>query len=135
MMNSLIAYYSTNPPNKHPLPHPTIRYTEPNKDCTDNVEVFINIDRSGIITDWSFTGDTSIITTAAASLFWQSIIGKHIDEILTLKYSYIASLLQQELSPRRKQSAAYVLLVTKNAIHTYLQDGKKESLFDVLWEE
>jgi len=134
-MNDIIAFYSKTPPNKFSLDHPTICYTEENRSCSDTLQVFINIDDQGIITEWSFEGITSIITTATASVFGESIVWLHIQEVLKMDYHTIVNLIGEEVSPRRKKSAVYGLVSTKNAIHTYLKDGKKESILDLIDDE
>ena len=37
-----------------------------------------------------------------------------------------------EVSPRRKRAQVLALLATRNALHTYLNDGKKDDFSDVL---
>jgi len=39
-----------------------------------------------IIEEWSYDGNTSMITTAASSFFSELIIGKNIDEVLLMTY-------------------------------------------------
>ena len=39
-----------------------------------------------------------------------------------------------EVSPRRKRAQVLALLATRNAIHTYLNDGKKDDFSDILME-
>jgi NifU-like protein involved in Fe-S cluster formation len=87
---------------------------------------------NNILKDWSFEWITSLITTATSSVFWESIIGMSLDEILTKDYHYIVELIWEEVSPRRQKSAVFWLLATKNAIHTYLKDGKKDDILSML---
>jgi NifU-like protein involved in Fe-S cluster formation len=75
------------------------------------------------IKDFSFEGDTSIISTACASIFWESIVWMSLKEILEKKYSYIEKLIWMEVSPRRKNASVLWMIVTINAIHDYLKDG------------
>jgi hypothetical protein len=37
-----------------------------------------------------------------------------------------------EVSPRRKQASVLWLLTTRNAIHQYLDDGKKDEFDDII---
>lgn len=39
-----------------------------------------------------------------------------------------------EVSPRRKRAQVLALLATRNALHTYLNDGKKDDFSDILME-
>ena len=55
-----------------------------------------------------------------------------LEEILQLDNSYIEELIGMPVSQRRKQASVLGLLTTKNALHVYLQDGKKEYFEDVI---
>lgn len=131
MINEIITYYSKTPPNKFEMISPTIRYKEENRSCSDTIEVFLLIENN-ILIDWSFDGITSIITTATSSVFWESIIGMSLDEILTKDYNYIIELVWEEISPRRQKAAVFWLVATRNAIHKYLQDWKKDDILSML---
>jgi nitrogen fixation protein NifU and related proteins len=81
MYNETITFYSKTPPNKGVLPSYTISFWEENRICGDDLKVYILIEND-IIQDWSFDGDTAIITTACASIFGESIIGMDIQAVL-----------------------------------------------------
>ena len=134
-MNSLysdtIIEYAKTPPNRGVMFEPTVSYNEENRNCGDTIEVFLRIEE-GRISDFSFTGHTSIITTACASLFGESILGMETSEILSLDSAYIVSLLGMEVTPRRRQGSVFGLLATRNAIHRYLGDGRVDDFTDVL---
>lgn len=129
MTNEIITYYSKTPPNKFEMQDYTIKNSEENRSCSDTMEVFLKIEDNNV-KDWSFTWVTSIVTTACASVFWESIIWMELSEVLKKDYDYIVSLIWEEISPRRQKWAIFWLLATKNAIHKYLNDGIKE---DILW--
>lgn len=119
MTNEVITYYSKNPPNRGEMESPTIRYKEENRNCSDTIEVFLRIENN-ILTDWSFEGMTSIITTATASVYGESVVGKTLDEILKTDYKYVRDLVGEDISPRRQKAAVFGLVATHNAIHKYL---------------
>lgn len=131
MTNEVITYYSKNPPNKFEMENPTIRYKEENRNCSDTIEVFLRIENN-ILVDWSFEGITSIITTATASVFGESVVGMKLEDILKKDYSYIRELVGEDISPRRQKAAVFGLVATHNAIHKYLGDGKKDDILDML---
>lgn len=131
MHNDIIIHYSKNPFQKFVLDEYDIEFWEENRTCWDDLKVYIKIDDNKI-TNWSFTWDTAIITTACASIFWESIISMDINEILTLKYDYIEWLIGMPISDRRKQASVLGLLTTRNAIHKYLNDGKKDTFDDLI---
>jgi len=80
MYNETITFYSKTPPNKGVLEVYDISFWEENRTCGDDLKVYIKLN-DGIIEDWSFEGDTAIITTACASIFGESIIGLKAEEI------------------------------------------------------
>lgn len=131
MYNETITFYSKTPPNKGVLPTYTISFWEENRICGDDLKVYILIENN-IIRDWSFEGDTAIITTACASIFGESIVGMSIEEIFQFDNLYIEELIGMPVSSRRKQASVLGLLTTKNALHQYVQDGKKEYFEDVI---
>jgi len=133
MYNETISFYSKNPPNKWILKDYDIEYWEENRVCWDDLKVYIKIDNDSI-SDWSFEGDTAIITTACASIFWESIVGMSLKEVFTLDYDYIVSLIGMDITPRRRQASILGLLSTRNALHQYCKDGKRDD-FDMLLKE
>lgn len=134
MYNETIVYYSKNPSNKWILPNFNISFWEENRICWDDLKVYMQIE-DAIIKAWSFDGDTAIITTACASIFWESIIGMSVEEVLRYDYFYIEELIGMPISTRRKQASVLWLLTTRNAIHKYLNDGRKDTFEDVIrWE-
>ncbi len=132
-MSEIITYYSKNHPNKHKMEDFTVKYKEENRTCWDSVTVFLKIENE-VIVDWSFYWDTSIITTAVSSIFWESIIWINIAEILTYDYEYIKSLLDEPISKKREKRAVIWLLATRNAIHEYLWDNEENDFYDLIAE-
>ncbi|MDP2090249.1 MAG: iron-sulfur cluster assembly scaffold protein [Candidatus Gracilibacteria bacterium] len=131
MYNETITYYSKNPFNKFEMENPTISHFESNDLCGDDLTIYLKISNN-IIENWSFTGDTAIITTACTGVFGESIIGMNVSEILKYDYNYIVELIENEVSDRRKKASVLGLLTTRNAIHKYLKDGKVDDFDDVI---
>ena len=131
MYNETITYYSRTPVNKGEMKDYTIKYFEDNSICWDDLEIYLKIEKNKI-TEYSFTWDTAIITTACASIFWESIIWLKLEEVLKFDYNYIKELIWMEVSPRRKQASVLWLLSTRNAIHEYLKDNKRDTFDDLI---
>lgn len=131
MYNETITFYSRTPPNKWVLENYDIDFWEENRTCGDDLKVYIRIE-NGVIQDWSFQGDTAIITTACASIFGESILGMKVEEIFGLGYRYIEELIGMPVSDRRKNASVLGLLTTRNALHKYLEDGQKDTFDTVL---
>jgi len=130
MYNETIIYYSKTPVNKGELDNFDVEYFEENEICGDDLKVFIKIDDNKI-TDWSFTWDTAIITTACASIFGEAIVWMTLEEVLEKGYDFIVELIESEVSSRRKNASLLGLLTTHNAIHKYLWDWKIEDFDDL----
>jgi nitrogen fixation NifU-like protein len=130
MNNHIVESYIQNPTHNHILENPTISHREWNSLCGDDITVHLCIEKN-MITDYSYSGNCSNITKAAASFFWDIVIGESIENILSRdiqtieKHDFI-------VSPRRKRAATLALLATRNAIHTYIDDGKIDTFDTVL---
>lgn len=131
MYNEIITYYSRNPVNKRKLEDYDIKFQEENRTCWDDLKVYIKI-KDNKINAWGFTWDTAIMTTACASIFWESIVWMELDEIFNFDYNYIEKLVWMPISDKRKQAAVLWLLTTRNAIHLYLEDWKKDKFEDLI---
>ena len=129
--NALIIEYSQNPSNKGILSNANIRYRESNRVCADVVEVCLIIDH-GELREFSFDGYMSIIATACVSITGEILQWWKIDVILELDESFIHTHIGTDISPRRRNASLIGLLAIKNAIHEYVQDGKKEDFSDIL---
>lgn len=131
MYNETITFYSKTPPNKGVLSDMNISHMEENSICGDDLEIYIKIENQKI-TNFSFDGETAIITTACASIFGESIIGMSLQEVLKKDYNYIEELVGMEISPRRKQASVLWVLTTRNAIHQYMEDGIVDDFDDII---
>ena len=131
MYNETITYYSKNPFNKFEMEENTVSYFEENELCWDALTIFLKIENN-IITNWSFTWDTAIITTACTSVFGESIIWMELSKILQLNYKYIVEIIEDEVSDRRKKASVLWLLTTRNAIHKYLEDWIEDDFDDLI---
>ena len=128
----IIQEYSKNPLKNFAMKEYTVKQHEGNFICWDDIVVYIVI-QDNKITDYSFDGNCSNITTAAASFLSEFIIGTSIEDVLKRTYQTMVDH-GFEVSPRRKRAAVIAILATRNAIHEYLQDGKKDVFDDIIEE-
>jgi NifU-like protein involved in Fe-S cluster formation len=124
--------YAKNPPNKGGMQDPTIKYHESNRSCGDSLTVYLKIDAEGRVQDFSFEWDTAIMTTAAAAIFGEAIIGIAVWDILNYTFDTVADMLQISISPKRKLAASFALLATRNAIHQFKNDWIVDDFSDVI---
>jgi nitrogen fixation protein NifU and related proteins len=131
IVSDTILEYAKNPPNKYRMLDPTIAHIETNRSCGDTMHVYLRIE-SDTITDFTFEGDTAIITTAAAAMVGEWMVGQPTAKMLEMRYPDVRELLGQDLSPKRQIAACLALLATRNALHLYLRDGKKDDFSDLI---
>jgi len=129
-MSSLISDYAKNPVNNFEMEDYTIKQEEDNGVCWDDITIYLKIEWNKII-EYSFAGNPSMITTAAASVLAEDICEYDLDKILTLDYNYMLEM-DFEVSPRRRRAAVLPLLAVRNAIHKYKEDNKKDILEDLI---
>lgn len=109
----------------------TIRYIEHNRVCGDDIEVFLVLE-GNIIKKWSFTGKASMITIACSWLFGDIVQWIDFDTLFSWDQTTIIRDTGITVSPRRERAQVLALLATRNALHEYLQDGKKDDFSDVM---
>jgi len=128
----LIQEYAKNPLQNFPLQSYTHKQHEGNFICGDDITVYLVI-QNDKIQDYSFDGNCSTITIAAASFLSEFIIWADIHAVLTWTYQ---TMLEKgfEVSPIRKRAAVIAIMAVRNAIHTYLQDWITD-VFDDLLDE
>jgi len=128
----IIQEYAKNPLQNFAMKDYTVKQHEGNFICWDDIVIYIVI-KDKKIQDYSFDGNCSNITMAAASFLSEYIIGTPIEEILHRTYKTMVDH-GFEVSPRRKRAAVIAILATRNAVHEYLKDSKKD-VFDDLIED
>lgn len=130
--SEIFLEYAKNPPNKGILESASIKHFEENRNCGDALTVYLKLDNTGRILDFSFEGNTAIVTTACTSIFGESIIEMNMSEILPMDSEIIREMIGFQVSSRRKQASILGLLATRNAIHKYLSDGIVDDFSDIL---
>ena len=126
----MIQEYAKNPLQNFAMKEYTIKQHEGNFICGDDIIVYIVI-KDDKITDYSFDGNCSNITTAAASFLSEFIIGTSIEDVLHRNYQTMVDH-GFEVSPRRKRAGVIAILATRNAIHKYKKDSNNDTFDDLI---
>lgn len=126
----MIQEYAKNPLQNFALKDFTSKQHEGNFICWDDIVVYLDI-KDNKVANYSFDGNCSNITTAAASFLSEFIIDASIQEILNRTYQTMIGR-WFEVSPRRKRAAVIAILAVRNAIHIYLKDGKNDTFDDLI---
>ena len=90
-LSVMIQEYAKNPLCNFAMQNCTVKQHEGNFICWDDITVYLRIEEN-IIREYSFDGNCSTITTAAASLLSEVVVWASVQEILTWDYSKMVSL-------------------------------------------
>ncbi len=130
-MLDLVTQYYDNPVNKRIMDNATVSRHEWNSVCGDDITVYVKLE-DNLIIDRCYDGNTSMITTAASSFFSELIVGKSMQDALVITYENTLLPEWFQVTPRRKRAGAIAILATRNALHSYLGDGKIDEWDDVV---
>lgn len=118
----LLDHYK-NPRNAGALEPADIQHDGDNPTCGDMVEVTARVDAQGRIQDIRFRGKGCAISQASASIFFDEIKGKPMDDVLTMDVQTVQSLLGITLRPARVKCGTLGLVVLKEGIREYRARG------------
>lgn len=112
------------------LDDPDAQRHQGNSICGDDITVYLRID-DGLISDYRFDGNTSMVTHASASFVGDLIIWSSIDQVLMWTEQIM---LDNEfvVSKRRRRASVIAILSCRNAIHQYRADGMCDTFDDLL---
>ena len=126
----LVKEYSKNPLCNYEMQDVDVSRHEGNFICWDDVTVYLKIQDDKVV-EFSYDGNPSTVSLAAASFLSEFIVWVPLDEILTWNYETFVEK-GFEVSPRRKRAAIIALLGARNAIHKYRNDGIEEDFDELL---
>jgi len=118
--DQILDHYK-HPRHAGPLAGATSSHEEANISCGDRVRVALSIDKQSILQDLAWTGTGCAISQAGMSLLSEHVIGKPVEELLSLKKADALSLLGVPVSERRLKCAVLGLHTLQNALR--LQQG------------
>ena len=101
----------------------TVSAKESNPLCGDKYGMDLVIDKDGVITDASFTGEGCAISKAGVSMLMDEIIGKPLKEVEKLNKDNVLDLLGVEVSAGRVKCALLGLKTLQSAIKKYHEEN------------
>ena len=113
----LMEHYK-HPSNMGKITDPTIEITEDNPMCGDVISIQLKINNEKI-EDIKFKADACAVSTAAASILTEEVLGKSIEEVKNIKKEDILELLGVQLTTSRVQCAELPLKALKGMLEAY----------------
>ena len=117
LYRELIIDRYKNPLYRDELDPNDISFEDDNPLCGDHIRIDLRVDETGKVTEAVFDGHGCAISQASADLLVESVIGKSIEDIKSLKKEDVLELLGLELSPVRLKCALLSLKVMKAGVY------------------
>jgi len=109
------------PRNYGILPEPDISNEQYNPLCGDRIRIELKLDRS-TVSAACFKGDGCAISTAAASLLTELLIGQNVADLSRISDAQLISALESNIQPARLQCALLPLHALREGIKHYAPD-------------
>ena len=88
LYREVILDHSDHPHNKHALPDATNTMTLKNPTCGDVINLDVQVDAAGTITDIGFTGEGCTISQSSASMMTDAVKGKSREQALAMAKTF-----------------------------------------------
>jgi len=116
LYSEIILDHFKNPHNAGNLENPDKSATESNPLCGDKIQIDLNLDKEGKITEIAFSGEGCAISQAASSMLTDKVLGMTSKEITSLNHKDIYEMLKVDISPGRAKCALLALETIKKAL-------------------
>ncbi len=113
MYREVILDHYRNPRNKKLVAPADIEYEEDNPICGDHIHLTLKVDENQVVTEVGWDGDGCAISQASASMLYEELVGKSLEDIRKIDKDYILDMLGISLSPMRVKCALLSLKVLK----------------------
>lgn len=114
---NIIDHYK-NPGYKGRLVPADLSFEDGNPLCGDELQIDLQVDENGIVTDARFDGHGCAISQASADLVLEDIIGKNVEDLKNMSKEDVLDLLGiEQLGPVRLKCALLSLKVLKGALY------------------
>jgi len=112
----IIDHYK-NPTYRGSLDPHDISFADDNPLCGDHIQIDLRVDNEGRITDGRFNGHGCAISQASADLLIESIIGRSVEDVKSMRKQDILAMLGIDLGPVRLKCALLSLKVLKAGVY------------------
>lgn len=122
LYSDILLDHFRHPRNYGSLDAPDISNEQFNPLCGDRIRLELKLEHS-IVNEARFKGDGCAISTAAASLLTELVLGKNLEELTNLPDAQLISALESTIQPARLQCALLPLLALREGLKTYNAEG------------
>ncbi len=129
LYRELILDHYRNPRKKGRLDPADIDYAEDNPVCGDHIHLTIQLDENDMVKAVGWEGEGCAISQASASMLYELLVGKSLEEIRSIDKDYILEMLGIPLSPVRLKCALLSLKVLKAGaygLHSWTGDEEDD---------
>jgi nitrogen fixation protein NifU and related proteins len=113
LYREMILDHFKNPRYKGLISPANIEFEESNPLCGDHLHLTIRLDDNNIVQEIGWEGEGCAISQASASMLYETLIGKSLDEIRSIDKQEILELMGIDLSAARIKCALLSLKVLK----------------------
>ena len=113
-----ILAHVESPYHRGRLPHPTYTHRERIPSCGDDVELQLQVDGTGRITQAFFDGRGCFVSQGAASILCQFIEGKELEQLALFEAHEMLDLLGVPLTPTRQQCGLLAFKALKTIVYS-----------------
>lgn len=117
LYREIIIEHYKNPLRRGKLDPSDITFADNNPLCGDHIQIDLNVDANGVVTDARFDGHGCAISQASADLLVDSVVGRNLEEIKKMNKESVLDLLGIDLGPVRLKCALLSLKVLKAGVY------------------
>ena len=118
LYSDILLDHFRHPRNYGSLDAPDISNEQFNPLCGDRVRIELKIKQS-VVKEIRFKGDACAISTAAASLLTELVVGKDVAQLANISDEHLISALQSDIKPSRLQCALLPLQALREGLRSY----------------
>jgi nitrogen fixation protein NifU and related proteins len=116
MYESTLLDHYHHPRNTGRLEPADAHHREPNPLCGDVIEVYLQFDQSGKISDVKWEGEGCAVSQASMSALSEQLVGKNKAELDALGVQDIEQFLETSINPARLKCATLGLVAVQKAV-------------------
>ncbi len=115
------------PYHRGPLENATHGHEGKNPLCGDVIQVSLQLDEDGRISEAWFDGDGCVISQASASMLIEAVEGKTIEEVKEFSANEMLGLFGPQLTPNRQKCCLLSWRVLQTALHSPVEQNPEDA--------